>query len=413
MELLDLNEDCLIHLCRFFDAESIVACSETCSTLKSISEKFFKLKKSLTCCIETSENEVMVAKALRKLGKNFTKITLMFDHGYRNADKLFALITQSIGCNLTELSILGEICSMPLKKLAPILKQLTTLSLQNTCWDVGCVSKIELPSICKNLRALTVRGQIDFAPSYAFRHLEQLDVEFVPKQTPAYFFSQNRKLKRLSLSNSRAISVMKLTEISALSVNLEELHLDLKLLENPTKELPELANFHNLRSLALYTIPAEIMADILKVLETLIQLNEVVLQSEVMRLNAQFSTIQDSIVGLAIKLKKLKSLVTVNIDWTMETVGQFVSEAENLIYLDFWSGLDSNYLVTPTFIRELAAKRKLSAMQPLNLKMYTMDYELKQVSDITLVCAVCNRFNCLDLVFFSFLDDRSSTNQLL
>lgn len=403
MELLDLNDDCLIHLCRFFDAESIVACSETCSTLKSISEKLFKYKKSLTCCIETTENEVMVAKALQKLGKNFTKITLMFDHGYQDANKLFALITQSIGCNLTELSILGEICSMPLKKLAPTLKQLTTLSLQNTCWHEGCVSEINLPSLCRNLRALTVRGQINFAPRWekAFRHLEHLDVEFASKPSPACFFRQNRQLRRLNLSYRREICVIKLTEISSLFDNLEELHLDLKLLEDPTKELPELVNFHNLRSLALYKIPAGIIPDIFKVLETLIRLNEVVLQSEVTRLDAQYSTIQQSIVGLAIKLKELKSLVTVNIDWTMETVVEFVSEAENLIYLDFWSGSDSNYVVTPTFIRKLAAKRKLSTIQPLNLKMYAMDYELKQVNNTTLVCDVCNRFNCLGFLFFS------------
>lgn len=83
-------------------------------------------------------------------------------------------------------------------------------------------------------------------------------------------------------------------------------------------------------------------------------------------------------------------VVVFTIDWESKTVLEFVRKAPNLTYFDFWSGLDSNYEIPPQFIRELATARKSSVnrtMEPLNLNMYAMDCQLKEVGSLKNVAA--------------------------
>lgn len=385
MELLDLNEDCLIKLCRYYDAESTVAISETCLTLNRIAKSFFKHKTSYTRCIGSYENETMAAKTIRKTGKYFEKINLMFDLNYQCSNELFTLLTESVGTNLMELSILGELCFMPLNKLATTLSRLEILTFQNVCWEDDCDCEIDLPLLCPNLRELRIRGQIDFTPKSVkyFQRLEHLDINVASKQSSVEVFRQNRNLKKLSLSIrcSRTINNINLYDLTTNLVNLNELKLDVRLIQDPAQHLLALAYFRHLNTLSLYKIPAELLDGILKYLGTLSGLQKVTLQSDLTRLDVQYSSIQESLIGLATKLTALTSFVTVNIDWMSETVLEFVSEARNLIYFDFWSGSDSNYIVGATFIRKLAVIRKcLMFSEPLRLKMYAMDHDLKQVN---------------------------------
>lgn len=381
MELLDLNMDCILNLCLYLDAESIVTFSETCKFLKSVAEDFFKKKKSYTCCIGSIENEAVAVKTLRKTGKYLAKIDLMFELEYQSSNKLFTVITESLGRNLVELSILGEICCMPLETLAPILSQLEILTIQNLCREEACVAEIDLPSLCPNLRELRVSGQVIFTPYYSssFQRLEHLNVDFASKQLPALVFAANRQLKKLDLWNRWSINNINMSNLTSALVNLEELQLDVKLIKKPIEDLPKLNMFLNLHTLALYTIPSEMFNDISQILETFTRLTKIELQSDLTRLDAQFSSIQDSLVRIAEKLKELQSFVTVNIDWLEETIRRFVGEARNLIYFDFWSS-EYNLIVEPNLIRELATARKNLMRGPLKLKMYAMDYQLKQVS---------------------------------
>lgn len=383
MELLDLNVDCLLNLCPYLDAESIVAFSETCKLLKSIAEDFFQFKKSYTCCIGTMENEATAAKTLRKTGKYLTKIDLMFELEYKSSNKLFELITGSLGRNLIELSILGEICCLPLELLDPILLQLEVLTIQNLCREECCPVKINLPNLCPNLRQLRVRGQVVFAPNHikSFQQLKHLDVDFTTEQYPGSVFSANSQLKKLNLLNRYTIHDIDINNLTFALVNLEELQLDVKLIKKPVEDLPRLNQFLHLHTLALYTIPSILFNDISKTLETITRLRNIELQSDLTRSDAQFSSIQDSLVRIATTLTELKSFVTVNIDWLEETIKEFVGSASNLIYFDFWSS-GYNSIVEPNFIRELAATRKNVKTEPLNLKMYAMDYHLKQVSAV-------------------------------
>lgn len=186
----------------------------------------------------------------------------------------------------------------------------------------------------------------------------------------------------LNLRNRRTTNKIDLATFNGMLINLVKLHLDVRLIENPIVDLLSLSVFDRLHSLELYSIPAASFNGILKILERLDRLKEIVLQCNVTRLDSQFSTIQESLPSMAAKLKQLSSFVTVNIDWTADSVTQFVLLAEKLIYLDFWSGSDTNYTITPAFIRTLATIRKSSVngrMQPLHLKLYTMDIDLKEV----------------------------------
>ncbi len=386
IELLDLNEDCLINLCRYFDAESIVAIAETCTRLKNVASDFFKHKKSYSLVIGSVEQEVMAAKTLRKVGKFLCRIDLMYEleNSGSSYNELFAMLTESVGENLIELSILGKICRMPLITLAPLLLRLQTLTLQNLCWDEGCSTEIDLPSLCPNLRKLTVSGEIMFAPRYrqSLPSLECLDADFASEQRPLDFFYQNTQLKKLNLRYRRTIKKIYLSAFNMYLVNLQELQLDVNLIASPVDRLPGLAGFRDLRALRLYAIPVSTFNAILKILETLTRLTDVVLQTHLTRIDAQFSSVQESLIGIATQLTELQSFATVNIDWTSDTVIDFLRQAKKLISLDFWSGSDSNYIVTPAFIRELASIRKLSVherMQPLHLKMHLMDRDLKEV----------------------------------
>lgn len=200
MNVLDLNEDCLIHLCRYFDAEAIVTVTQTCSRLKYVAESYLQFKKSYSCNIGSEESKVVAGRTIRKMGKYLTKIDLMVDLQYQGSlTEFFRLLVRSVGPNLIELSILGEVCVMSLQILAPILSHLEVLTLQNLCWKERCVSTIDLPQLCPNLRKLIVCGPIIFAPKYnkEFQRLESLDVTFSSGQIPADVFTQNRQLVRL------------------------------------------------------------------------------------------------------------------------------------------------------------------------------------------------------------------------
>lgn len=386
MELLHLNEDCLIHLCRFLDAESIVAFSETCTRLKYIAVDFFEFKKSYSCCIGSSEDEATAGNTIQTIGPHLIKMDLMFELQYRCSDTMFELFKNSIGRNLRQFSILGEICIMPLQILAPVLVQLEILTVQNMCWNENCVAQIDLPVLCPNLRELRVSGQVIFTPKAqkAFPQLEYLDVDFAEKQPRGDLFRENGQLKNLHLRKRRTINdFICLNDLTLRLVNLEELHLDVRLIERPIQQLVKIGDFPKLHTLALYAIPATVFNDILKIVETFTRLEAIILQANLTRLNDQFASSQESLVRVATELKELTSFVTVNIDWTAETVVEFVREGHNLKYFSFWSGSDTNYTVTASFIRELAATRKSTVdptMQPLILKMFAMNHHLKQVN---------------------------------
>lgn len=412
MELLDLNTDCLLYLCHFLEAESIVAFSETCSILKSIAVDFFEFKKSYSCCIGSVEDEARAAKTIRKIGTHLTRMDLMFELEYQSSDRLFTLFASSLTGNLIQLSILGEICCMPLTILAPILQQLEILTVQNMCWTENCVLKIDLPALCPNLRELSVSGDVIFTPGEtSFPQLESLDVDFAQKQAIAGLFRGNIQLKQLNLRKRRTINFILLSDLTMYLLNLEELNLDVGLIEKPIQDLVRIANFPRLHTLALYAIPATLFNDILKILETFNRLTAVTLQANLTRLNDQFLSSQESLVRVATELKQLQSFVTVNIDWTSEDVVKFVGEATKLEYFSFWSGSDTNYVVTPTFIRELASMRKASvyaSIQPLKLEMFPMNHHLKQVNTVLKSDCLFNRFNGFRLVLF-----RSSMSQKL
>lgn len=389
MELLDLNEDCLRYLFRFLDAEGIVAISETCTDLNNIAEDLFKFTKLYTCYIDSIENEERAMNTMKKIGKYLDKIGLMFEGKYRSHDELFETLTKSVEKKV-ELSVLGEMCSMPpFQILAPMLSQLETLTIRNTCFDKDCEdcislkTVIDLPTLCQNLRELTVCGQVLFTPNHnkSFRSLELLAAEFDFHESPHTLFFQNRQLKKLKLSNRRAIKYITVDDLNPL-VNLEELHLDVNVMELLTPEILKLSAFANLHTLWLYSINSMDFNAMVTNLATLKQLKDISLQSQLTRIDSEFSPAQESFIRIANELKELKSFVTLNIDWTSETVIEFVRQAKDLVNFDFWSGLGSNYIVTPTFIRELATTRKFTVaetMQPLNLKMYAMDNDLRQV----------------------------------
>lgn len=383
MELLDLNDDCLRYLCLFLDAESTVEFAKTCTTIKYIAEKLFKRINSYTCCIDSKESEKRAALTIKKIGKYLEKIGVMIELKFRCSDEFFILLTESLGKRLLELSILGEICFIPFTILAPLLQQLEILRIQNMCWRDDCVVRIDLPAFCRNLKELTVSGRVIFTPNLRkFQLLEKLDVDFDSEQSHHSVFVENTQIKKLDLWNRREIKYIAIDDLISTLVNLEELHLDVKLIKAVPTEILKISQFAILHTLWLYAIPVPQFNDVVENLKTLKRLKDISLQSELTRLDSEFLLSQQSLIGIATELKELESFATVNIDWTSETVSEFVGLAKNLRYYDFWSGLTSNYIVTPAFIRELAATRKYTVdetMEPLNLKMYVMDLDLRQV----------------------------------
>lgn len=197
MHILELNDYCLLRICRYFDAESFVTVTETCSKLKNTVEGFFKFNKSYKCYISKFEDEIAIVKTLRKVGKHLTKIDLKVEITYQwSIEKFLKLLATSVGPNCIELSIFGGICSMPLKVLDPILLHLEVLTLQNSCSKQKCVSKIDLTDLCPNLRKLTVCGKIIFEGK-TFPKLKSLDVIFDSQQTIEEVLKHNRQIVSL------------------------------------------------------------------------------------------------------------------------------------------------------------------------------------------------------------------------
>ncbi|XP_037047493.1 uncharacterized protein LOC119083068 [Bradysia coprophila] len=385
MNILKLNDDCLFHLCRYLDAEEIVAVSQTCTRLENVAKRLFRHKKSYMCYIGTPEDIVAAVRTLRKIGTNLRQIDLKVDlkYGASSLTKFFRLLTETVGPNLIEFSILGEICWMPLTILTPVLRRLEVLTLQNSCWNANCAVMIDLPLLCLNLRELIVFGNIIFAPRSQkfFRRLEILDVTYSSIYIPNSVFTQNQQLAILNLRRCMTTHSIDLRYFDTWLINLVKLNLDIGLIEDPIENLPLLSNFQSLNSLELFSIPAAVFNDIIKILETLVRLHEIVLQCHLPRIDAQFLSVQESLAGMASKLTQLRSFITVSIDWTAESVSNFVHRARNLTYLDFWSGGVDNYKLTPEFIRSLAKIRRsmVGIMHPLHLKLRIKDKDFKQV----------------------------------
>lgn len=194
MELLDLNEYCLIELCRCLEPEAIVNVTETCSKLKNIAEDVIQRRphRYYSCTIDSFDKEVLAIKTLRKFGKHLTTFHLMiepqYDYPESSVTELLNAIKDEVTTKLIELSVLSMQCEIPLNILAPIFQHLKVLTLQDVCLQEGCESEIDLPKMCPMLRKLTVGGRINFTPNNRkrFRRLMSLDVTFFPHQMAVF-----------------------------------------------------------------------------------------------------------------------------------------------------------------------------------------------------------------------------------
>lgn len=108
-KFLDMNDDCIEYLLKYFDPESIVAISQTCKKLHLIATGHFKKHTSYICSIASDEDEKRAKRTIANIGKSLVALNLNVAEGYKELKPIFLVRFPQMCPNLQKLEIIGNV----------------------------------------------------------------------------------------------------------------------------------------------------------------------------------------------------------------------------------------------------------------------------------------------------------------
>jgi hypothetical protein len=93
LSLLDLSEDCLLHIFQYFDVHELINIENVCQTFQEITNQRYKQQRTFTIEYRTLEPARTVS-ILQRIGKSLKKFS--FSGGYMMNDKIKMLIIESL-----------------------------------------------------------------------------------------------------------------------------------------------------------------------------------------------------------------------------------------------------------------------------------------------------------------------------
>lgn len=384
MRLLDLNEDCLEHMFKYLDIESIMATFETCKRFRDVAERVFKKQTYYSCVIDEDGKNLKVAgNIIRKAGPHIKRLDLDFRVAAfgNNEYEFLNLVKISIGEKLRELTIYSEICSIPALGLCLIFGQLEKLTFVEHDSDaLNDVLHIDLPALCPNLQVLIIRNcRMIFAPNSrkSFKKLVELEFEsfnrYYPTDEFVSFIEQNQQLRKLYIDafwhpihddECLPLIYIDLTHVPDNLKNLEELRIKTLVFDNVVQgiiDMKKLTKLHTLEMAEYWTDVPEVNVA-LHNMAALTHLKHLWIGNCMVGLPDQ-----QSIINIAVALPSLESFQS-DLQWETETMVEFIRRGQNLKTICVF--LKKNSIITPKVIEDVASARELAAgwqRQPLTL----------------------------------------------
>ncbi|XP_055306494.1 uncharacterized protein LOC129570795 [Sitodiplosis mosellana] len=206
-DIFNLNEDCLLHLFKFLDVDSMVNLSEVCKLFqKLLNQHSFPRIREFKVYNFNDTFSMPLAKmrrTLRCIGPYITdlKYTCNIYNDLNRTSRFLETLAQYIGRNIRRAQFLSSlICEdNQILTIAPILRHLESLEIHDVNYDLG--NDVDFEVLCPNLIELKLKVNMRLIkcckPWARLQHLSVLNNEYLNTMTFLSFIEQNPRLTSL------------------------------------------------------------------------------------------------------------------------------------------------------------------------------------------------------------------------
>lgn len=206
-DIFKLNEDCLLHLFKFLDLDSLVHLSEVCKQFQELLRKHcFPRIRNFTVYNQEGAVSMPLAKmrrTLRCIGEHITdlKYTCHFYNYFSEGCRFLNVLAQNIGPNIRRVQFCYNhmFVANRILTIAPILRHLESLEIQDI--NVYPDEDIDFEELSPNLIELKLKLNMRLIkcckPWARLQHLSILNNEYLDTRTFVSFVEQNPRLTSL------------------------------------------------------------------------------------------------------------------------------------------------------------------------------------------------------------------------
>lgn len=206
-EIFNLNEDCLLHLFKFLDLDSMVNLSEVCKLFeKLLNQHCFPRIRQFTVYNINDTFSMPLAKmrrTLRCIGSYITdlKYTCNIYNDLNRTSRFLDALAEYIGPNIRRAQFLSSlICEdNQILTVAPILRHLESLEIHDINYDFD--NDVDFEELCPNLIELKLKLNMRLIkcckPWARLQHLSVMNNEYLNTMTFLSFIEQNPRITTL------------------------------------------------------------------------------------------------------------------------------------------------------------------------------------------------------------------------
>lgn len=206
-KIFTLNEDCLLHIFKFLDLDSMVNTSEVCKLFqKLLNQHCFPRIRKFTVYNHNDTFSMPLAKmrrTLRCIGPYITdlKYTCNIYNDLNRASRFLEALAQFIGPNIRRAQFWSSlICENDqILTIAPILRHLESLEIHDINYDPE--NDVDFEELCPNLVELNLKINMRLIkcckPWTRLQHLSVMNNEYLNTMTFLSFIEQNPRLTTL------------------------------------------------------------------------------------------------------------------------------------------------------------------------------------------------------------------------
>lgn len=266
--LSDLNDDCLLHVLRMCDIESLANCHDVCLRLRILVliEKSHRNLEHITFRIAPTADMPRMIKLLPFIGPHVRTFNLRFQFSHKPANiiEILYYIGHHLKHNLENLSIDHVLLQMEMFQSTEFWSRLRTFKLRNYNYDFDYDINVRdsIPNLIK--LKMTQNMVFELNSLGQWKHLENLSIhgnQFMIGGTFLRFCENNPQLKTLSIQSDDMDTVLVGIEHSL--PNIEKLSLYNSFPSLTFSNLRFLRNLSNLTRLKLMLLENEHILDIL------------------------------------------------------------------------------------------------------------------------------------------------------
>lgn len=339
-EIFKLNEDCLLHVFRFLDLDSLVNVANVCKMFSRLSLQhcFPRIRKY---AVRNDDDPDFTLARLRRtmlcIGSHITELSYDVeydeDDGPGHTSKFLRVIAQNVGSNIRRARLAFNLDKdNRTQTLAPILRELESLEIEDR--DEGSSYDIDFQTLCPKLIEFTVNMDMPMVASCkpwpSLRSLSVKNNMWMTTTTLISFIKQNPQLTCLEFAIDRSNKTLLILAVTKYLSRFQKLTIVNTVNESFFgRNFTSLSNLPLLREINLEKLATNSLKSILNHLPTFTNLRKISLSCSWCA-DADTEDYAHSLVGLAKKLPLLEELKLERITIDEDTVVEIISIAHQL-----------------------------------------------------------------------------------